>query len=89
MGAAVGELAVPKASNIASSPVFVNARQISDFAHGGQILVSNAAYAVCQNRLPDGTDVAPVGNVTSVDADEAEGRGGGSSLAAVQVLPGS
>jgi len=83
MGADCGELGVEKASQITSSPVMQNARKVSDFANGGQVLVSNHLFAVAEAYLGK-VDAVPVGNVSAIEAEPSDADSG---LAAVSVLP--
>jgi len=87
MGLEVGELVMAKASQINDDPVMVNCRKMSDFAHGGQILISNHALAATFKGLPSDTSWIAVGDVANITADD-EGDDEKSGLAAVQVLPG-
>jgi len=83
MGADCGELGVEKASQITSSPVMQNARKVSDFANGGQVLISNHLFAVAEAHLVT-VDAVPVGNVCAIEAEPSDSDQG---LAAVSVLP--
>jgi class 3 adenylate cyclase len=84
MGAIYGDMPTGvKVSQLASQVLFQNCRDIGDFAHGGQILVSNQLWAEIKEADFPGIDVAALGSISKADSSESSE----SQLSCVQVLP--
>jgi class 3 adenylate cyclase len=68
MGAHYGQMDVHSISQLDRSDVMRITCEVSGFAHGGQILVSNDLFAVVQDTLDvERIDMAPVGSISDVN----------------------
>jgi len=83
MGAHLGQMDVSSVTMLRQSDLFSKTREVSDFAHGGQVLVSNELFAAVQHDLPSNLDVCAVGNISSLDTAM------GKATSCVQLTPGS
>lgn len=85
MGADCGAHGVSNANQIQNTEVYQRCHEISDFGHGGQVLVSNSLYAKLSTADLVEVDVAPVGNISDITGDEDSAK----AISCVQLLPGA
>jgi phosphate transport system substrate-binding protein len=85
MGGHYGDMpAGNKVSTATTTRLYKDAHEIGDYAHGGQILVSNSLYAEV-DRKEFNMDVCPVGNISDIEEETSKE----SALSCVQILPTS
>jgi len=83
MGAHMGQMDVTSVTMLRQSDLLCKTREVSDFAHGGQVLISNEFFAAIQDKLPLDLDVCAVGNISALDTAM------GKATSCVQLTPGS
>merc|ERR1711968_116907 len=81
MGVHFAQMDVDNVSRLSQSDMMNTTRQVSDFAHGGQILVSNAMFAEIQNEVSQYADVAAVGNISDLNVAMSQ------AVSCVQLVP--